>query len=125
MVTADNDIATVVIGFVHALADYPLPSFPLLSSSSNHSGYGNRNHLSRNDDAEERREDGKKGTTRVERVNGFEYANRRFDRGREGGRRRREEIVYSQLLPFQPPATTRDQTFPSALVFESQGSADL
>lgn len=29
--------------------------------------------------------------------------------GREKG-----TIVYSQLLPFQPPATTRDRTFPSA-----------
>lgn len=40
--------------------------------------------------------------------------------GREKG-----AIVYSQLLPFQPPATTRDRAFPSALSSSKVRERDL
>jgi len=51
------------------------------------------------------------------------YANRKSLTNPDG--EKAADRLFSQLLPFQPPATTRDRTFPSALVGESRPATNF
>lgn len=85
MVTADNDIATIVIGFVHAFSGLSslLPLMPLDTV------IGAVCRVKRRWGTKEEKKTNE--TAQVERVNGFEYANCLDsiggDGGTEGGRR--------------------------------------
>jgi len=79
--------------------------------------HGNRARTNAKSEGKREEEEGEEADVLLGRLTDPGYANRKSLTNPNG--EKAADRLFSQLLPFQPPATTRDRTFPSALVGEN------